>query len=133
MTGDYPTKITVVGYDFKKQRFEDLHRESLRFSSDAFRYVGLHAGGHFDQAAAEAGEQTSAVVFYRSDPYGCAKGGRLVAKRLKRNPFHQTPPYNLVCPEMKELLEWCGSRLFEGDLPWSAATASEGGVGEDGE
>lgn len=126
MTGSYPTRITVVGYDFKEQRFEDLHRESLRFPSDAFRYVGLHTGGHFDQAAAEAGEQTSAVVPYRLDPYGCAQGGPLAAKRLERNPFHRTPPYALVCPEMRELFEWCLPQLFEGKLPWSAAISSAG-------
>lgn len=129
MTGNYPTKITVVGYDFKKERFEGLHREALRFPSDNFQYVGLHAGGNFDQAAAESGERSSAVLPYQADPYGCAEGGPLVAKRLQRNPFHRTSPYTLACPEMKELLEWCGPELFAGSLPWSTV---EGKAQEDG-
>lgn len=32
-TGSYPTKITVVGYEFKRRRFEQLHRAALRYAS----------------------------------------------------------------------------------------------------
>ncbi|CBJ30413.1 conserved unknown protein [Ectocarpus siliculosus] len=122
ITGDYPTKITVVGFDFKEDRFEHLHMPSLRFPPEAFRYVGLHPEGRFDHAAAAEGERTSALEPYRSDPYGCAVGGTLVQKRHARDPFHRTPPYSMVCPEMSELLGWCETELFTGDLPWSPAS-----------
>ncbi|CAM9249447.1 unnamed protein product [Scytosiphon promiscuus] len=119
ITGDYPAKITVVGYDFKQYRFENLHVPSLRFPSEAFRYVGLHPEGRFDHVAAADGERMTAIQPYRSDPYGCTAGGSLAQKRRERDPFHRTPPYTLVCPEMSELLEWCETDTFAGDLPWS--------------
>eukprot|EP00903_Cladosiphon_okamuranus_P005512 g5492.t1 len=119
ITGSYPTKITIVGYDFKARRFEDLHVAAIRFPPEAFRYVGQHPEGKFDHAAAAEGERTSALEPYRSDPYGCTAGGTLAEKRHQRDPFHRTPPYTLVCPEMSALLEYCGTEIFAGELPWS--------------
>ncbi|CAN0449799.1 unnamed protein product, partial [Laminaria digitata] len=121
ITGDYPAKITIVGYDFKEDRFQNLHRAALRFPAEEFRYVGLHPGGRFDHEAAVAGELASALKPYELDPYGCSPDGPLASKRAERDPFHRTPPYSLVCPEMRELLEWCGSNYYGGDLPWSPA------------
>lgn len=129
ITGSYPKKLTVVGFDFKEERFEDLHAPALRFPAEAFRYVGRHPGGRFDHAAAAEGERVSALEPYRLDPYGCAAGGKLAEKRQERDPFHRTPPYSLVCPEMSELLEYCGTELFSGDLPWSPVDADAGGAG----
>lgn len=126
ITGDYPKRITVVGYDFKGERFENLHRAALRFPADAFTYVGLHPGGRFDHAAAAAGERTSALEPYMSDPYGCTPDGPLATKRAERDPFHRTPPYSLACPEMRELLAWCGTDVYPGDLPWSTAVEQGG-------
>ncbi|KAG6821023.1 hypothetical protein H0H93_007913 [Arthromyces matolae] len=40
-TGRYPTKITVVGYDFKQARFTDLHRAALRWPIEKFHYIGV--------------------------------------------------------------------------------------------
>jgi hypothetical protein len=37
--------------------------------------------------------------------YGCGDAA-LVQKRALRNPFRRTVPYELACPEMKELLHW---------------------------
>lgn len=39
--GKYPELITVVGLDFKKERFTDVHRAALRFPASRFRYVGV--------------------------------------------------------------------------------------------
>lgn len=115
-----------MGYDFKQERFETLHRAALRFPAEAFHYVGLRPEGRFDHAAAEAGEQTSALEPYQSDPYGCSPDGPLVTKRAERDPFHRTPPYTIVCPEMRELLAWCGPGYFEGSLPWSPEKGEAG-------
>lgn len=41
--GAWPSKITVVGFEMKRKRFEDLHRKALRFPKGAFRYVGVDA------------------------------------------------------------------------------------------
>ncbi|KAF9467337.1 hypothetical protein BDZ94DRAFT_1249113 [Collybia nuda] len=40
-TGNYPTKITVVGYEFKRARFVDLHRAALRWPKERFNYIGV--------------------------------------------------------------------------------------------
>lgn len=34
MTGRYPKKITVVGFEFKRKRFEDIHRYSISFPAE---------------------------------------------------------------------------------------------------
>lgn len=34
MTGSYPNKITVVGFEFKRKRFEDIHRHSISYPID---------------------------------------------------------------------------------------------------
>ena len=40
-TGHYPTKITVVGYEFKRPRFIELHRAALRWPVQRFHYIGV--------------------------------------------------------------------------------------------
>ena len=40
LTGRYPEFVVVVGYEFKRQRFEQLHRSALRLPAEAFRYEG---------------------------------------------------------------------------------------------
>lgn len=54
-TGRYPSKITVVGYDFKRRRFEELHRAAMRWPNSKFEYVGIDAEGE-DLDVARAGE-----------------------------------------------------------------------------
>jgi hypothetical protein len=39
-TGSYPVQITVVGYEFKRARFMDLHRAALRWPIEKFHYIG---------------------------------------------------------------------------------------------
>ncbi|KAI8971099.1 hypothetical protein BDB01DRAFT_845257 [Pilobolus umbonatus] len=34
MTGNYPSKITVVGFEFKRDRFESIHRYAIKYPSD---------------------------------------------------------------------------------------------------
>lgn len=41
VTGRYPSQITVVGYEMKRRRFEELHRAAIRFPAALFEYVGL--------------------------------------------------------------------------------------------
>lgn len=40
LTGDYPDEVTVVSYDFKKERFSKLHRRAVGFPADKFHFVG---------------------------------------------------------------------------------------------
>lgn len=126
VTGRYPTRITVVGYSFKEARFRELHAAALKFPTEAFRYVGLQpaADSRFDLAAARQGEFANAVELFRRDPYGC-HDPVLKNKRQARDPFHRTEPYLLACPEIGELLRWCGPSLFASPLPWEHLAAPE--------
>ncbi|CAM9419772.1 unnamed protein product, partial [Discosporangium mesarthrocarpum] len=117
VTGRYPARVTAVGYDFKKERFEGMHRKALRIAPGAFRYRGFRPGGKFDAVAAEAGERANALEPFRADPYGCYSTA-LRAKRGARDPFRRTAPYPLSCPEMEGLLNWCGPLIYQGELPW---------------
>jgi len=120
VTGHYPKKITVVSFSFKQRRFEELHAIALRWPMDAFQYVGIDpdASTGFDLGSSAEGEKTNSAIPFESDPYGCHTQ-ILQEKRQQRNPFSRTPPYELTCPEMKELLKWCGPDIISSvNVPW---------------
>jgi hypothetical protein len=54
-TGRYPTEVTIVGYEFKRARFTDLHRAALRWPIEKFRYIGVDPDADHHPAA-EDGE-----------------------------------------------------------------------------
>jgi len=119
VVGQYPSKFTVVGYAFKRDRFATLHAPALGIAPSAFRYVGLDPppDSKFNLAAATKGEYENALRLFSEDPYGC-NSPLLKAKRLERNPYVRAVPYSLSCPELRKLLEWCGPGLFPDPLPW---------------
>ncbi|EIN12102.1 hypothetical protein PUNSTDRAFT_99521 [Punctularia strigosozonata HHB-11173 SS5] len=145
VTGHYPEKITVVGYEMKRRRFEELHRRALRWPSSRFEYIGvdIDAGENgAEREQAMQGELTNAYKPYLADLYGCHPP--LSTKRLARNSFIRFHPY-LVTSDgrsssatasddregdrsvetgdgLRGLLEWCPTddwtRVYEGKLPW---------------
>lgn len=124
ITGHYPQKITVIGFDFKSKRFSEIHRQAIWYPSDNFTYIGLAAPSPFDQISAENGEKDAYLEFSK-DLYGC-NDKLLHDKRLLRNPFHRTIPYELSCPDMKELLHYCGSDLISREkIPWALAASGQ--------
>lgn len=144
ITGQYPERVTIVGFDFKQHRYETLHREAVDFPVDLFTYVGLRpASADFDHEAAAAGELKTVTAF-QQNMYGCdaapqsavaikpslrgahfpqrgvknnsePSSSEIVAKRRARNPYQRSVPYELSCPEMAPLLRWCGPGLFNDD------------------
>lgn len=68
-TGRYPTKITVVGYEFKQARFTDLHRKALRWPLQNFQYIGVDPDGHHRPTL---GEGEVSFFLYGSIPHLCA-------------------------------------------------------------
>ena len=72
LTGVYPARITVVGHDFKRRRFEQLHRRALRWPKLHFMYVGIPLGTEADAREAASGEVNiffpAPVLVLRSDP-----------------------------------------------------------------
>lgn len=120
ITGNYPEKITTVSFTFKKMRFETMHSRAILWPSDHFFYVGVDpdASTGFDVVEATKGEMENSVKPFEEDPYGCHTS-ILQEKRRMRNPFHRTPPYLITCPELKELLQWCGPNIIEEEkVPW---------------
>jgi hypothetical protein len=120
VTGRYPEKITVVSFTFKERRFATLHAAALQWPSDRFVYVGVDpsASTGFDLVESSKGEQENAAKPFESDPYGCYTTV-LQEKRKERNPFYRTPPYELTCPELRELLNFCGPEIIsKNKLPW---------------
>ncbi|KAJ2453688.1 hypothetical protein EV183_002092 [Coemansia sp. RSA 2336] len=117
MTGNYPDRITVVGFEFKHARFVDLHRKALRYPRIRFNYIGINPPG--DVSTWEKSEKQTFDMF-AEDLYGCA--GALAEKRTKRNPFMTTHGYSRSCPELAKLFEYCPTKpanaVFDGDLPW---------------
>jgi len=122
VTGAYPTKISVVSFTFKQQRFETLHAGALQWSVNRFHYVGVDppASTGFNLKISSEGERKNSLVPFQTDPYGCHTD-ILQQKRKERNPYQRTAPYPLTCPEMKEVLKWCGPDLIsKSQVPWGA-------------
>ena len=128
LTGRWPRNVTVVGYEFKRPRFMDLHRGAISFPRARMAYLGNAIP---NEAAARAGEAVTEAEFAR-DPYGC--GAKLAGKRAARDPFATGTTYREGCPELRALLEHCGPRIFLGRLPWddpeSDADAAAAGGGD---
>jgi len=119
VTGSYPQKITVVSFSFKKNRFEKLHAVAMRWPSDQFLFIGVDPDSStgFDLESSLKGEQENSALPFKSDPYGCHTSLR--KKRKDRNPFSRTPPYHQTCPELKELMNFCGPALIPTSrVPW---------------
>ncbi|KAL7526705.1 hypothetical protein ACHAWF_001883, partial [Thalassiosira exigua] len=120
ITGNYPTKISLVSFTFKRKRFESLHVNALQYPLKHFHYVGVDptASTGFDLHESSEGEKNNSLLPFQTDPYGCHTE-ILQRKRKERNPFARKPPYELTCPEMKDLLQWCGPRLIsKARVPW---------------
>ncbi|KAI0295861.1 hypothetical protein B0F90DRAFT_1637318 [Multifurca ochricompacta] len=120
ITGAYPHRITVVGHDFKRRRFEQLHRLALRWPNLHFTYDGIPLHNEADEREGTAGELANAFNPYSTDLYGCH--APLVQKRAGRNFHARTHGYHVGAPELRELLEWCprdGTQIFSGALPWA--------------
>lgn len=92
LTGQRPQHITVVGWEFKKPRF-DFHRQTLEIDTADFTYLSVNNPS--DLQGALKGEQRTLEQF-RQDPYG--QHPPLSDKKQERNPFNIEPPYILEEP-----------------------------------
>jgi hypothetical protein len=121
ITGSYPQKITLISFSFKQQRFETLHAFALQWPLSRFQYVGVDppSSTGFSLHEAYEGERSNSLIPFQTDPYGCHTEV-LQKKRRERNPFARKAPYELTCPDMKELLKWCGPTVIpKRKVPWA--------------
>lgn len=124
VTGTYPSKIYVVGFDFKRQRYENLHRYAIGYPSQSFKYIGLKPENELFPFEDALNGEKEAVENFKNDYYGCSN--ELFSKIVKRNPFIVPIPYELTAPELRDLLHWCGPQLYteahtstsKSVLPW---------------
>lgn len=146
LTETYPENITVVGYEMKRRRFEDLHVPAIRWPKDRFAYIGIDEQG--DTTLHYKGEvRIGLLLFYfflddlhtmvciynfkvenaflpfSKDTYGCHD--TLLEKRRHRNPSRRFYPYHMSALEVSGLLNWCPgyqlggyTAIYPGDLPW---------------
>ena len=90
--GRYPVHVTVAGWIFKRERF-CFHADTLGIDPAHFTYAGVN--NPKDLAGALKGEER-ALTDFRNDPFG--DKGVLASKRLERNPFNDTNPYDGLPP-----------------------------------
>ncbi|KAL1525585.1 hypothetical protein AB1Y20_020439 [Prymnesium parvum] len=118
ISGAYPERITVVSFEFKRWRFEELHRAAVRFPRRRFEYQGIDPPDLSPSVL--VGEREHSARPFTYDPYGCRTAG-LLDKRSDRNPFRRSVSYPLGCPELSELMAYCGKSIFRDPLPWAEA------------
>ncbi|KAJ2721541.1 hypothetical protein GGI07_003894 [Coemansia sp. Benny D115] len=117
VTGNYPDRITVVGFEFKQPRFLDLHRHALRYPKIRFNYVGINPPGDVGRLAQL--EKANAYDLFARDLYGCSAA--LKDKKTMRNPFSTKHGYAASCPEIAKFFDYCPANptaVYDGPLPW---------------
>ncbi|KAK6340636.1 hypothetical protein TWF696_008960 [Orbilia brochopaga] len=129
-TSNYPSKITVVGFEFKRERFETVHRHAIRYPLEQFTYIGLDNTDDQEQLTRfRKGEKEGALAQFRADPHGCVDA-QLVSKKKERNPFRTRHGYEVTAHELRGLMRWCTRsesledgkpQFYPGTLPWSKA------------
>ncbi|KAI0043097.1 hypothetical protein FA95DRAFT_1682125 [Auriscalpium vulgare] len=62
LTGCYPTSVTVVGYKFKRRRFEQQHRAAVGWPWHKWRYSGIPLSSQVEEAIARSGEVRPAML-----------------------------------------------------------------------
>jgi hypothetical protein len=102
LTGHAPHHVTVIGWEFKRQRFEDLHRPAIHWPRERFTYIGANNPDSLAQALAS---EALAREKYQADPYSTSEEFR--RKKAARNPFRRRHGYARSCPD-----------LFHPSQPW---------------
>ncbi|EMG47771.1 hypothetical protein SBY92_005116 [Candida maltosa Xu316] len=109
--GQYPEKITIVGFEFKRERFITHHlNEALLFPTSNVVYIGNspdpkdlneeQVKEYFEDL--QASEYKFAVQHFQKDWYG--NNGGLVKKKINRNPFNRFHGYTQSNPKLSRFL-----------------------------
>ncbi|RJR41488.1 MAG: hypothetical protein C4576_17730 [Desulfobacteraceae bacterium] len=116
--GHYPLSIDIVGWDFKRRRF-DFHRQTIKWPVTDLRYR-YHGINNPDRIDISEKREEMTMASFRSDPFG--NGKCILNKRAERNPFRRQSPYAVSCPEIASLLSYQASEGQElrCHLPWES-------------
>lgn len=118
MIGDYPKRITVTGWAFKRKRFVDVHRKTIRFPLTSFFYKSNELI-NLSEEAVRSEENT--YKQFENDEYGCKSD--LMSKKESRNPFRNDHGYEKACGELDKLFNACIYIKEKGELifnpPWN--------------
>ncbi|KAI5966287.1 uncharacterized protein KGF55_000596 [Candida pseudojiufengensis] len=109
--GVYPEMVTIVGFEFKRDRFLKLHlHQALGYSVSAVIYIG-NSPKLIDSSKEEEekyfkdlrnAEYNNAYELFKSDWYGI--GHKLSKKKISRNPFRRHHGYEQVNHKLVNLL-----------------------------
>lgn len=115
VTGAYPEKFIVIGFEFKRERFQDEHRKAVRFPKERFEYIGFPKPTESIAEQLQL-ERSGTIPQFQNDPYGCEPP--LSTKREERNFFQRQHSYETACPGMAGLFRACSKHIYQGPLPW---------------
>lgn len=110
ITGSYPERITIPGFEFKRERFMNHHFKALQFDLNNVAYIGLGPKPDYDEQSTQwlkyfddlkKAEYKNAVSQFTKDPLG--NGPVLGSKKKNRNPFNRQHGYLISCPELQPL------------------------------
>ena len=101
--GYYPSKLSVVGFKFKEQRFR-LHAEAINWRND-FNYYGINNPPARDGILkkAEEGESKKRDAL-KEDPF--LLGIQWSTQRRLRNPFNNPIPSFKDIPQLQNFIEY---------------------------
>ncbi|HWN96732.1 MAG TPA: YdcF family protein [Methylomirabilota bacterium] len=116
VVGQYPHRVTLVSWAFKRERF-GLHREAIRFPTQRFSFDGFNEPIGLD--AALRGEAVTMEAFGKNH-YG--SDGTVAEKRIARNPFKREHDFR-SCPDMGEFFQFMEEpsnrdRQYPARIPW---------------
>lgn len=124
----YPEYITIVGFEFKRDRFLELHlSQALRFPRDKVNYIGNSPAPSFPTIEQkekyfndlQSSEYVNAVQEFEKDWYGVQQ--KLKTKRKKRNPFSRLHGYTWS----NSVIEYFLRQISDGQKPQSNKDINE--------
>jgi hypothetical protein len=130
----FPKHLTVVGHEFKRRRFEELHLTAIRWPKDSawFKYVGIDPPMEMEKRfEALNGEMLRGYGAWQRDLYGTrellankrlARGWSAHKKRELESTVTRGWQYSPHKDDILALINWdggaSGQDLYNGRLPW---------------
>ena len=98
LTGKYPEKLIICGWEFKEERYR-FHAETIGWDLDKFVYIGVNnPKGFAKDLNSPLGKtlvnEKRTLELFKKFPFG--DKGELLEKRLRRDPFNRGQGYGGV-------------------------------------